>query len=132
MDIAEPVARVASEFYDSAVPRPTSVGREIFVDRMVAELHQTNVGRRASEAAANLAYEPVINPCPFQLQLREHFLETLLPAPAPLVEQRTRAGVETIIAAYPDWIVKRWLKYARQRQHWTPGQISAEQEREQW
>lgn len=101
-DVVTVVREVAADYYFS-LPNSTRSGARDFVDDMLELLRTPGLGSRVREAAAacEAAY-PIINPNPFQENLRPAIFDcyTRSARPHPRREDMAAAGADTIVAEF--------------------------------
>ena len=93
---------VAGDYYFS-LPNSTRSGARVFVDDMLELLRTPGLGSRVREAAAacEAAY-PIINPNPFQENLRPAIFDCYIRSarPHPRREDMAAAAADTIVAEF--------------------------------
>ena len=101
-DLETVVRKVAADYYFS-LPNSTRSGARVFVDDMLELLRTPGLGSRVREAAAACEADyPIINPNPFQENLRPAIFDcyTRSARPHPRREDMAAAGADTIVAEF--------------------------------
>jgi hypothetical protein len=101
-DLETVVRQVAGDYYFS-LPHSTRSGARVFVDDMLELLRTPGLGSRVREAAAACEAEyPIINPNPFQENLRAAIFDCYMRSarPHPRRQDMAAAAADTIVAEF--------------------------------
>jgi hypothetical protein len=112
-DLEDVIAGTAGDYYYTVAPDATREGLAVFVAEMVKLVNRPGLIMRAKEARDTCDFEPVYEPNPLQVAIRDALITYIAPRTRPpRQDDKARAFAETVAAVYNEANVQAAMRQA--------------------